>query len=296
MGLAVFDDALPVGGFDVGVDVFVEVAHGNDGVAFVFEVLHELFEVFLNGVHPGVVDIGYTVELEDGDFIVFGDLKGFEEIFHVPEGACVACGGDEEGVVEAGDVAHACAEFVVVFGFTTAPGELDPVVAEDLEGFGGEGIARPGEGDGFGDAVFFALLFDVIELVFEAGDGVVGDAHVVFGVVADFEAGLVEFGDLFPGHVGFGFLLAEAVGDVEGGAESVFFENGFDDGVVGFDGIIEGEDGEFIGDGEAVCCGFVGRGGGGLGGCELGGEQDEEDDGRGSGGHGCTPWSLGELL
>ncbi len=242
-GLWVGGGAHGVVGVEGGLGVGGEVAEGDDGGAGLFEVGHEFLEALGGGVHPGVGEVGYAVELEDGEGAGLGLVDYFLEVVEGPFGVGVCGGGDEKGVVFGGVVLWADVNLAIgEFGLHTPSGEFIAEFFEFVTTGGAEGVATPGEGNGFGDADIGELDIDLCEFFFHGiGCGLGVEAAMGPGVVTDFEAHAMNVGDVLPGHEVVGIVHPQ-LGDEEGGTETVFLEQGCYEIAVGLYGVVESED------------------------------------------------------
>ena len=130
-----------------------------------------------------------------------------------------------------------------------APGEADAQVLKDGQSGLGQGVAGIGEAGRNRDPVFLATLVDPTHLGGQVAHGLVRDAKVIAGVVADLEAVLVELGDFLPGHVvaPVGRKI-EAFRNKEGRPKTVLLEEGPHHCEMRFAGVIEGQNHQFVGD------------------------------------------------
>ena len=90
---AFVDNGGGVGGDFIGVGIFGEIAHGDDGVFFLSQIIEEDFELIGVRVDPGMGGIGHAMELQDGDFASAGLADSQFKIIEFPVGTRVAGGG-----------------------------------------------------------------------------------------------------------------------------------------------------------------------------------------------------------
>lgn len=237
----------------LGVDVFCEVTHGDDGASLVAEILHVFFEVLEIGVDPRMLDGGDAMKAENCDLSVLGLIDRPHKILHFPVGAGVAGGGDEQGIVDLGIVSGTArpASPVPVFGTDTAPGEEEAVLLQHANRSEIVSESREAKGHRFGDPVVGTTLVDVGEGGEEFFLIQARDVSVVLGVVPDLISHVVELTDLFPGNVVVRILEeAESLRDVKGGTEAVLLEYFRDVGEVGNIAVVEAENDQFVRDGK----------------------------------------------
>ena len=135
-------------------------------MSIICEMLHTAFKKCGFGMHPGMIEIGHPVKGEDRGTTVLSLIKRPQEIVEVPVRSRRARSWNEKRIVLLGIIGRAATTFPIIriFGYSATSGISKTAFFEQLNSFGGIGVARITKCGGNRDTVVVALPIDVEDI------------------------------------------------------------------------------------------------------------------------------------